>query len=226
MVHYRVHRDPKSSHQQISKLVRELQLSPILDVGAAQGMLWHLVQPAELTIDGIEANPEWAEMARPYYRQVWACYAEQAPLEPKSYKLVVCGDVLEHTPDPVAVLKRLLDAATDDAKFIVSVPNVAHLAVRLMLLFGKFPKMERGILDKTHLQFLTKDTALDMLRQAGLRAERVSCTGVPLDELWKEGEGKLLYKLMTRIQHVALALAPRLFGFQWIFLASKAPATS
>jgi 2-polyprenyl-3-methyl-5-hydroxy-6-metoxy-1,4-benzoquinol methylase len=226
MVHYRVHRDPKSSHQQISKLVRELQLSPILDVGAAQGMLWHLVQPAQLTIDGIEANPEWAEMARPYYRQVWACYAEQAPLEPKSYKLVVCGDVLEHTPDPVAVLKRLLNAATDDAKFIVSVPNVAHLAVRLMLLFGKFPKMERGILDKTHLQFLTKDTALDMLRQAGLRAERVSCTGVPLDELWKEGEGKLLYKLMTRIQHVALALAPRLFGFQWIFLASKAPATS
>jgi 2-polyprenyl-3-methyl-5-hydroxy-6-metoxy-1,4-benzoquinol methylase len=226
MVHYRVHRDPKSSHQQISRLVRELQLSPILDVGAAQGMLWHLVQPAELVIDGIEANPQWAEMARPYYRQVWACYAEQAPLESKSYKLVVCGDVLEHTPDPVSVLKRLLDAATDDAKFIISVPNVAHLAVRLMLLFGKFPKMERGILDKTHLQFLTKDTALDLLRQAGLRAERVSCTGVPLDELWKGGEGKLLYRLMMRMQHVALALAPRLFGFQWIFLASKASAAT
>ena len=101
-----------------------------------------------------------------------------------------------------------------------------HLAVRLMLLFGKFPKMERGILDKTHLQFLTKDTALDLLRQAGLRAERVSCTGVPLDELWKGGEGKLLYRLMMRMQHVALALAPRLFGFQWIFLASKASAAT
>jgi len=204
--------------------VRELQLSPILDVGAAQGMLGHSIQDTGFTIDGIEANPQWAEMARPYYRQVWASYAEQAPLEPKSYKLVVCGDVLEHTPDPVGVLKKLAEAATDDARFIISVPNVAHLAVRLMLLFGRFPKMERGILDKTHLQFLTKDTALDLLRQAGLRAERVSCTGVPLDELWKNGEGKLLYKLMTKSQHLALAIAPRLFGFQWIFLASKAPA--
>lgn len=203
--------------------MRELQLSPILDVGAAQGMLWHLIQPfPDLVIDGIEANAEWADMARPHYRQVWNCYAENAPLAPKTYKLIVCGDVLEHTPDPVMVLKRLIDAAADDAKFIISVPNVAHLAVRLMLLFGKFPKMERGILDKTHLQFLTKDTALDMLKQAGLRAERVSCTGVPLDELWKSGEGNPLYKLMTRCQHLALALAPRLFGFQWIFLASRA----
>jgi 2-polyprenyl-3-methyl-5-hydroxy-6-metoxy-1,4-benzoquinol methylase len=224
MVHYRVHRDPKSSHQQISKLVRELQLSPILDVGAAQGMLWHLVQPAELTIDGIEANPRWAELARPYYRQVWASYVEDAPLPPKTYKLVVCGDVLEHTPDPVSVLKRLLEAATDDAKFIISVPNVAHLAVRMMLLFGRFPKMERGILDKTHLQFFTRDTALEMLRQAGLRAERVSCTGVPLDELWKNGEGKLLYRMMTKSQHLALAAAPRLFGFQWVILAGREPA--
>jgi len=54
MVHYRVHRDPKSSHQQISKLVRELRLSPILDVGAAQGMLGHSIQDAGFTIDGIE----------------------------------------------------------------------------------------------------------------------------------------------------------------------------
>lgn len=204
--------------------MRELQLSPILDVGAAQGMLGHSLQDSGFTIDGIEANPEWAEMARPMYRQVWASYAEQAPLEPKTYKLVVCGDVLEHTPDPVGVLKKLAEATTNDAKFIISVPNVAHLAVRLMLLMGKFPKMERGILDKTHLQFLTKDTALDMLRQAGLRAERISCTGVPLDEVWKTGEGKLLYKMMIKSQHLALAIAPRLFGMQWIFLASKAPA--
>jgi 2-polyprenyl-3-methyl-5-hydroxy-6-metoxy-1,4-benzoquinol methylase len=206
--------------------VRELRLSPILDVGAAQGMLGHSIQDTGFTIDGIEANPQWAEMARPYYRQVWSSYAEQAPLEAKSYKLVVCGDVLEHTPDPVGVLKKLIEATTDDAKFIISVPNVAHLAIRMMLLLGKFPKMERGILDKTHQQFLTKDTALDMLRQAGLKAERVSCTGVPLDELWKNGEGRLLYKMMIKSQHLALAVAPRLFGFQWIFLASRAPATS
>src|SRR5687767_3758154 len=175
MVHYRVHRDPRSSHQQISRLVRELRLSPILDVGAAQGMLGHLIADTGLTIDAIEANAEWAEMARPHYRNVWASYVEDAPLEPAAYKLIVCGDVLEHTPNPLGVLKRLCEAASGDAKFIISLPNVAHLAIRMMLLFGHFPKMERGILDRTHLHFFTKDTALDLLRQAGLRPEKVSC---------------------------------------------------
>src|SRR4051794_19112851 len=104
MVHYRFHREPRSSHQQISRLVRELRLSPILDVGAAQGMLAHSVAGENFVIDGIEANAEWAEMARPLYRNVWSCFAENAPLEPGTYKLVVCGDVLEHTPDPVGVL--------------------------------------------------------------------------------------------------------------------------
>ena len=119
-------------------------------------MLGHSLQGAGLTIDGVELNPTWAEMARPYYRDVWASTIEAAPLPDKTYKLIVCADVLEHTADPVAVLRRLRRAGADDAVFIVSVPNVAHLAVRMMLLFGLFPKMERGPLDRTHLHFFTR----------------------------------------------------------------------
>lgn len=184
-------------------------------------MLGQFIQADGLTIDGIEANQEWAEMARPFYRNVWTCFAEKAPLKSAEYKLIVCADVLEHTPDPVMVLKKLIEASSDDARFIISLPNVAHLAIRLMLLFGKFPKMERGILDKTHLQFFTRDTALNMIRSAGLQIEKVTCTGVPLDEVWKNGEGKALYKFFTRCQHLALNVAPRLFGFQWIILARR-----
>jgi len=224
MVHYRVHHDPKSSHQQISSLVRELRRNPVLDVGCAQGIIGHLIKDLGLTVDGVEANPEWAQLARESgaYRDVWTNLVEDAPLPPKTYQLVICGDVLEHTPNPVSVLKKLREAATDEAAFIISVPNVAHLAIRLMLLFGRFPKMDRGILDRTHLQFLTKDTALEMLKEAGLRATKVSCTGVPLDELWKGGEGGLIYRAMLRSQHLALAVLPRVFGFQWIFVAEAA----
>ena len=220
MPHYRLHRDPKSSHQQIAKLVQDLKLSPILDVGAAQGMLGQLVQGSGLVIDAVEANPEWAQFARPHYRNTWASIVEDAPLPNREYKLVICADVLEHTPNPVGVLKRLREAATDDAIFIISVPNVAHLAVRMMLLFGYFPKMERGILDRTHLQFLTKDTATQMLRQAGLEPQRITATGVPLDEVWKTGEGKLPFRAMQRMQHLALAVAPRLFAMQWVMVAT------
>jgi 2-polyprenyl-3-methyl-5-hydroxy-6-metoxy-1,4-benzoquinol methylase len=219
MPHYRLHRDPRSSHQQIAGLLQSLKLSPVLDVGAAQGMLGHLVQGSGLVIDAVEANPDWAKLARPYYRNTWASIVEDAPLPDKEYKLVVCADVLEHTPNPVGVLKRLREAATSDATFIISVPNVAHLAVRTMLLLGYFPKMERGILDRTHLQFFTKDTARDMLNAAGLELREMRATGVPLDEVWKSGEGKLPYRIMQKAQHVALDVWPRMFAMQWVMVA-------
>jgi SAM-dependent methyltransferase len=221
MLHYRLHRDPKSSHQQISTLVQRLGRSPILDVGAAQGFLGQLLANTALTIDAVEPNAYWAEHAQPFYRQVFASSIEEAQLPDAIYRVIVCADVLEHTVDPEAVIEQLRRVATDDALFIISLPNVAHLAVRLMLLFGRFPQMERGILDRTHLHFYTLDTATDMLRRAGLEVVRARPTGVPLDELWREGEGNLLFNALMRLQHVALLLAPRLFGFQWVIVAKK-----
>jgi 2-polyprenyl-3-methyl-5-hydroxy-6-metoxy-1,4-benzoquinol methylase len=227
-VHYRPHQDPRSSHQQIFRLVRELAregFAPVLDVGCAQGMLGQMLATdgTRFDIDGVEMNPAWAQMARGAYRQVWTSTIEDAPLGEKVYRTVVCGDVLEHVVDPVAVLTRLRRAAKDDAKFIISLPNVAHLAVRLMLLFGRFPQMPKGILDRTHLHFYTKDTAIDMLAAAGLKVQRATVTGVPIDELWKRGEGRLLFRATVRMQHVFLSLLPRVFGYQWIFVASAAP---
>ena len=84
MPHYRLHRDPRSSHQQIAGLLQSLRLSPILDVGAAQGMLGHLIEGSGLVIDAVEANPEWANLARPYYRNTWASIVEDAPLPERS----------------------------------------------------------------------------------------------------------------------------------------------
>src|SRR5438105_245895 len=126
MPHYRLHRDPRSSHQQIAALAQDLKLSPVLDVGAAQGTLGRLLQCSGLVMDAVEANPEWAKLAKPYYRNTWASIVEDAPLPSGEYKLVICADVLEHTPNPVRVLERLREAATEDATFIISLPNVAH----------------------------------------------------------------------------------------------------
>jgi 2-polyprenyl-3-methyl-5-hydroxy-6-metoxy-1,4-benzoquinol methylase len=226
MHHYHLHRDPRSSHQQIVAHVLRLRRQPVLDVGAAQGILGRLLEGSGLTIDAIEPNVQWAADARPFYRRVFNDTVENAPLPEGTYEVVLCGDVLEHTVDPAAVLRQLVRAATQDAVFIISLPNVAHLAVRMMLLFGRFPRMEKGILDKTHLHFFTRDTAESTLRDAGLRVESASVTGVPLEELWRGGEGKLLLRAARKLQHAALAVMPRLFGYQWIFIARPAAAAA
>lgn len=224
MAEYRLHHHPASSHQQIAALLRRLQRSPVLDVGAAGGFLGQLLQDSQLTIDAVEPTVHWAEQARPFYRQVFQSAIETAPLPDRAYQVIVCADVLEHTADPGAVLRRLRRAASDRAIFVISLPNVAHLAVRFMLLTGRFPKMDRGILDKTHLHFYTRKTAQELLTAAGLRTREVAKTVVPLSEVWPSGAGGVMQSLMMRLQQGAVRIAPRLFAYQWIFVAESLPS--
>lgn len=221
MLHYRLHRDPKSSHQQIAKLLHRIGRAPILDVGAAQGILGQLLQASGLAIDAVEPHPYWAEHAAPFYRHVFASTIEDAQLAPDTYPIVVCADVLEHTVDPQAVIQQLCRVATPDALFVISLPNVAHWGVRLLLLFGQFPQTERGVLDRTHLHFFTHRTARQMLEQAGLKVVRIRATAAPLDEVWPQGEGSLPFRLLQRLQHLLILVAPTLFGWQWVLVARQ-----
>jgi 2-polyprenyl-3-methyl-5-hydroxy-6-metoxy-1,4-benzoquinol methylase len=221
-LHYTLHRDGQSSHQQIARLVRRIGRAPVLDVGAAQGILGQVLQQDRIPIDAVEPHPVWAEHARAYYRTVYASSIEEAGLPAGRYPVVVCADVLEHIVDPVAVLTQLRATATKDATFIISLPNVAHIAARLLLLAGRFPQMERGIFDRTHLHFYTRATAEAMLGDAGLQVVRARPTPVPIEQIWPAGARPALLRALMLAQRAGLLLAPALFGFQWIFVARPA----
>lgn len=206
------------------RLVRRIGHGPVLDVGAAQGFLGQTLQPEGTVLDAVEPHPYWAAHAEPFYRRVFASGIEQAPLPEREYGTVVCADVLEHTVDPVAVLRTLQRAAVPGALFVISLPNVAHLAARLLLLGGRFPQMERGIFDRTHLHFYTRATATAMLEEAGLQVLRVRPTPVPLEQVWPPTRSRLLLDGIMAAQHTALLVSPTLFGFQWVMVA-RAPGS-
>lgn len=218
-MHYTLHSDRQSSHQQIAQLVRRVGRAPVLDVGAAQGFLGQMLQQERMQIDAVEPHPIWAEHARAYYHTVYASTIEDAGLPVGRYPVIVCADVLEHTVDPISVLNQLRETATADATFIISLPNIAHIAARLLLLAGRFPQMERGIFDRTHLHFYTRATAEGMLRNAGLQVVLARPTPVPLEQIWPADGSPALLRALMLMQRVGLLLAPALFGFQWIFVA-------
>lgn len=118
----------------------------------------------------------------PFYRRVYCATAEQAVLE-DIYGAIVFGDVLEHLADPAAVLSRLMSHLSPDGVVLVSLPSIAHLAIRLMLLGGKFPAMDRGALDRTHLHFYTRSSAEQLVQNAGLRVIEWLASLVPLLDL-------------------------------------------
>jgi SAM-dependent methyltransferase len=218
---YELHHDARSSHQRIARFLRRQGRGPILDVGCASGQLGRLLADTELPIDGIEPNASAAESARPFYRTIQTTVIEDAELPAAEYPVVVCADVLEHTPDPEAVLRHLVAASTRDAVFVISLPNVAHLAARLLLLVGSFPRHDHGIFDRTHLHFYTRSTALELVHSADLRVTSVRTTPVPLEDVWPAALGAPAREVAMQMQVLAGRLAPTLFGFQWLIVARR-----
>jgi 2-polyprenyl-3-methyl-5-hydroxy-6-metoxy-1,4-benzoquinol methylase len=85
-------------------------------------------------------------------------------IAPKSLDLVLCLDVLEHLTDPWTILSNLKDLLKPDGVIIASIPNIQNLRVILPLIFlGKWEYKDSGILDRTHLRFFTKSSAISLL---------------------------------------------------------------
>jgi len=126
-----------SSH---SRIVARLNVLPVhnkvLDVGTATGMLARMCQNNSLRFFGVESNANWAQIASPFYEKIWVQSIDVMDEEfLKGYNAVILGDVLEHLSAPEVVLQKLVNLQSFDSVFIISVPNIANLWVRLNLFF-------------------------------------------------------------------------------------------
>ncbi len=55
----------------------------------------------------------------------------------------------------------------------MSVPNISHIDIRLMLLEGTWAYQRDGLLDDTHLRWFTRDSLRQLLAALGFTARRV-----------------------------------------------------
>jgi len=211
-----------SSHSRIAACIESLPAqSRVLDVGTASGMLARRAWEQPLLFFGIETNKEWAEMASPFYESIWNCPLDEASDEIlRGYDAIVLGDVLEHLPTPEISLGRLAALQSSGATFIISVPNIANLWVRLHLLMGRFDYAERGILDRTHLRFFTRKTVIELAKNAGLVLLSIQATPIPLELV-----SPFFTTFLGKTLHATLAwltsLFPTLLGYQFILEAKK-----
>lgn len=201
---YLFKQDRFSSHAQIAVQLQRLAATTVSypylvwDVGCASGFLHNFLPSANFRLIGIERDPDLVAQARQQYHEVYQADLTQdlaLPLQPPH--AIVLADILEHLPDPEAVLTNLLQHhAKPGTPVIISLPNVAHLYVRLSLLLGRFDYADRGILDRTHLRFFTLKTAQQLCVNCGIRLESTRVTPVPLPLVHPLfGEGRFLFPL-------------------------------
>jgi 2-polyprenyl-3-methyl-5-hydroxy-6-metoxy-1,4-benzoquinol methylase len=147
----------------------------MLDVGCGTAATTRAVKSARDVVwsAGIEYSADVANFARPHLDQLWVGDASSAPVEadisPDSLDLVLCLDVLEHLADPWSLVKRLSLLLAPGGRLIVSVPNIRNYRFIMRLITkGDFHYRDFGLLDRTHLRFFVKDTALELAVCGGL----------------------------------------------------------
>ena len=219
---YTLKADPYSSHSIILDWLADGQGRRLLDVGAADGLLARHLTARGWKVTGIEADPAMAAAGAAHCeRMLVADLNRGVPALDGLFDVIVCGDVLEHLAEPVGVLRTLVACLAPAGEVIVSVPNVAHLWVRLSLLVGRFDYADRGILDRTHLRFFTRRTLDALLADTELDVVRRTTTPVPLYQVvparW---HGRGLATVHAASAAAARAL-PRVLGYQLIVRARR-----
>ncbi len=220
---YGLKADPYSSHSVVLGRLPVGEGKKVLDVGAAEGYLAEILTRRGFEVTCLERDPGLAAAAAGKCRRVVVADLErEVPPLVGPFDVILCGDVLEHLSDPARVLASLTQHLSGDGILIASVPNVAHLWVRLQLLLGHFEYAERGILDRTHLRFFTRKSFRQLLADSKLALVALNPTPVPLPLLIPERfHGRWLFAL-----HALSALAarcwPGLLAYQFVAVARRA----
>ena len=97
-------------------------------------------------------------------------------IKDSSIDLILSLDTIEHVLDPYTVIDELYRVASDEAVFVISVPNYAYIKYVVQLLFGRQPvtgsdhpvkNWRTGGWDGMHLHTFTKSSLAMLLNDCG-----------------------------------------------------------
>jgi 2-polyprenyl-3-methyl-5-hydroxy-6-metoxy-1,4-benzoquinol methylase len=151
----------------------------VLDIGCSSGNFGlELMKRKGCTVDGIEIDPEDFKEAKTKLGKVWRLNVETDSLKDvdHDYDVIYFGDVIEHLVQPVAALQKVQALLGAKGGIVFSIPNMAHVTVRLQLLKGTFDYTETGLLDKTHLHFYTLEEVQRVFAEAGYVIQKLEFT--------------------------------------------------
>lgn len=194
----------------------------VLDVGCGQGHLSRILANRGYQVIGLDKD-----RASLRHAAHWCCEVIEADIENwidirlwQRFDYILLADVVEHLSDPLSVVRRLLALLNNKGIVVISVPNISHIYMRLMLLCGKWNYTERGILDCTHLRFFTRASLLRLLDDAGISIQRLRSASIPWSILLNSAPNWLL-NILESIDHFAVRLRPTLCTYQWIVSGTK-----
>jgi 2-polyprenyl-3-methyl-5-hydroxy-6-metoxy-1,4-benzoquinol methylase len=220
-IHYPIKETKYSSHYYALQMVGHDH--EVLDVACGEGFFANEIAKQGNRVAGLDSLPQAyhdSAMCGYYSADLNAGLDNVVDqLKGRRFDRVMLLDILEHLYDPKQILTQCHALLEEDGQVVVSVPNVANLSVRLMLLFGNFNYTDRGILDRTHQRWYTRKTARELVRQAGYKIVAERMTVIPISlALGLSPEG-FIFKVLNSLLGVLTRLMPTLLGYQIMLVA-------
>ena len=149
-----------------------------LDVGCGSGGSLGVARALGWQVTGIEVDEAAAAKARRFTSELYVGDVLSAPFAAGRFDVVSAFHVLEHLPDPVAVLRRLLHWLAPGGTLIVEVPNAGGLGAAM------FGKAWSGLELPRHLSHFSPATLRRAAEQAGGRVDWIWHGAKPRYYLW------------------------------------------
>jgi 2-polyprenyl-3-methyl-5-hydroxy-6-metoxy-1,4-benzoquinol methylase len=195
----------------------------VLDIGCGEGFFARKLKEEGNRVVGIDVLPQ------PTHRDVFEKFvsadldqglaAAMPQLAGLRFDRILLQDILEHIRHPEKLLRDCHALLKPRAQLLVSLPNVANITVRMLLLFGRFDYTERGILDRTHLRFFTRRTARELFERAGYEVVSEKMSVIPIELALGLPASNLMMRVLNSVLAVVTAMIPGLFGYQMLYVA-------
>ena len=139
----------------------------LLDVGTAAGAFLRTARDDGWEAMGIEPNRWLARWGRDEYGvPIQVGSIDDVSTPDGHFDVVTLWDVIEHTPDPLHVLRRTRQLLKDDGLLVVNFPDIGSWIARAMGRSWPF-------LTSVHLYYFTRDTMRATLQTAGFEIATV-----------------------------------------------------
>ncbi len=183
--HYDAEIDPRLENNSHASILRMVGFNKrVLEAGCASGHVSKMLFAQGCSVVGIEMDGDVVEPTRAWVERVIVGDFDDSSLwdelRGELFDVVLFGDVLEHLKDPLSTLREAVRHLVPSGIAVLSVPNIAHADVKIALLNGTFPYRESGLLDRTHIHFFTKESLLELVRDAGLIPTEIERVIVPV----------------------------------------------
>jgi SAM-dependent methyltransferase len=152
-----------------------------LDVGCGSGGALGVAQSLGWQVAGVEMDAAAAAKARRFTARIHVGDLQAAPFAPGEFDVISAYHVLEHVPDPVGAVRRMLGWLAPGGLLVVEVPNAGGLGARL------FGRAWSGLELPRHLSHFTPETLGRTAREAGGRVMWCWHQAKPRYYLWSLG---------------------------------------